>query len=75
MPKNTLVVSVAIGVALGMCVGVLKIAFKMDLVYFIFISYSIALIMTFFSEEQVVCVAWDSAGVTTGEITVSCINL
>jgi len=71
MPKKTLVVSVAAGVAIGMCFGVIKIVFKLELIYFILISYSIALVMTYFSEEQVVCVAWDSAGVTTGEITVS----
>jgi len=71
MPKRTLVVSVATGVAIGMCFGVLKIVFKAQLIYFILVSYSIALVMTYFSEEQVVCVAWDSAGVTTGEITVS----
>eukprot|EP00026_Physarum_polycephalum_P002932 Phypoly_transcript_02941.p1 GENE.Phypoly_transcript_02941~~Phypoly_transcript_02941.p1 ORF type:complete len:784 (+),score=123.34 Phypoly_transcript_02941:139-2490(+) len=71
MPRKTLVVSVAIGVAMGMCFGVIKIVYDLQLIYFILVSYGIALVMTYFSEEQIVCVAWDSAGVTTGEITVS----
>jgi len=71
MPKKTLVVSVALGVAMGMTLGVIKIVYDYRLIWFIIITYGIALVMTYFSEEQIVCVAWDSAGVTTGEITVS----
>jgi hypothetical protein len=33
-------------------------------------SYLLAIVLTFFSSEQFVNVAWDSAGVTTGPITV-----
>jgi len=33
-------------------------------------AYAIALVLTAFSKEEVVAVAWDSAGVTTGPVTV-----
>jgi len=37
---------------------------------FLLPGYAIALVLTAFSSEEYICVAWDSAGVTTGPITV-----
>jgi len=68
--RNLLVYSVSCGVGSGIALGVLKIIFKLDLIYMIFIGYTVALVVTFFSNEDFVNVAWDSAGVTTGPVTV-----
>jgi hypothetical protein len=65
-----LVAAVASGVAIGMAIGILRIALALPLVYFLTALYAVALLLTVFSSEDVVNVAWDSAGVTTGPITV-----
>ncbi len=68
--KKTLIKAVSIGVAFGIAIGVAKLIFDIPLVWLIIPGYLIAIILTFFSSETFVNVAWDSAGVTTGPITV-----
>ena len=70
MSKKVLVMAVSLGVATGMAVGVVKIIYDIPLVYFIIGGYSLAVILTHFSSEFLVNIAWDSAGVTTGDVTV-----
>jgi hypothetical protein len=68
--KSMLMYAVSAGVACGIALGVAKIIFDWQLVYMIFPGYLILLILTYFSTEEFVNVAWDSAGVTTGPVTV-----
>ena len=68
--KNTLMIAVSIGVGLGIGVGVSKIVFDLPLAWLLIPSYLFAVLLTLFSTESYVNVAWDSAGVTTGPITV-----
>ena len=68
--KSMLMYSVAIGVACGIALGIAKILFEIDLAMLLIPLYLIALVLTFFSTEEFVNVAWDSAGVTTGPVTV-----
>lgn len=69
--RATLVVrSVAAGVASGVSLGVIKIIYSLDIMHFLMPLYPIACILTYYSREEVVNVAWDSAGVTTSEVTV-----
>jgi len=68
--KKTLMIAVALGVGVGITVGVLKIIFDLELVWLLLPTYSFALLLTLFSSEEFVNVAWDSAGVTTGPVTV-----
>jgi len=68
--KSMLMYSVAIGVACGIALGIAKILFEIDLAKLLIPLYLIALVLTFFSTEEFVNVAWDSAGVTTGPVTV-----
>ncbi len=68
--KSMLMYSVASGVAFGIALGVGKIIFNFDLAIVLIPLYLIAIIFTFFSTEEFVNVAWDSAGVTTGPVTV-----
>jgi hypothetical protein len=68
--KKTLVNSVSIGVGFGIAIGVAKLIFDIPLVWLILPGYLVAILLTFFSTEEFVNIAWDSAGVTTGPITV-----
>lgn len=68
--KSTLLKAVSLGVAFGIAAGVAKLVFDLPLVWMLVPSYLLAIVLTFFSSEQFVNVAWDSAGVTTGPITV-----
>jgi len=68
--KKTLMLAVSVGVGVGIAVGVIKIIFDLPLAWILIPAYFVALILTIFSTEEFVNVAWDSAGVTTGPVTV-----
>ena len=68
--KNTLMMAVSIGVGFGLTLGVMKIIFEWPIAYMVIIGYTIGIVLTALSSEEFVNVAWDSAGVTTGPITV-----
>jgi uncharacterized membrane protein (DUF485 family) len=68
--KSMLMYSVAGGVAFGIALGVGKIVFGFDLATVLIPLYLLAIVLTHFSTEEFVNVAWDSAGVTTGPVTV-----
>lgn len=68
--KNFLMHSVALGVGLGIAAGVCKIAFNLPLAWMLVPPYLCLLLLTLVSSEEFVNFSWDSAGVTTGPITV-----
>jgi hypothetical protein len=68
--KKTLVNAVSIGVAFGIATGVAKLVFDLPLIWLVVPPYLLSILLTFLSTEEFVNVAWDSAGVTTGPITV-----
>ncbi|OIP99028.1 MAG: hypothetical protein AUK35_08625 [Zetaproteobacteria bacterium CG2_30_46_52] len=68
--KKLLIYAVAFGVGCGITLGVVKIIFALPLYWFLIPLYSLALLLTWASTEEFVNVAWDSAGVTTGPVTV-----
>lgn len=68
--KRSLIRAVSIGVACGIAVGVAKLVFDLPLVWLVVPPYLLAAVLTVMSTEEFVNVAWDSAGVTTGPITV-----
>ena len=68
--KSTLMYAVSIGVACGISLGVAKIIFEIPIAYLVVPGYLIAIVLTHFSNEEYVNIAWDSAGVTTGPVTV-----
>ena len=70
MRKSLLMQSVALGVGAGIAVGVIKIAFNIPLEYLLIPPYLLLLLLTAISSEEFVNFGWDSAGVTTGPITV-----
>ncbi len=68
--KNMLVYAVCVGVSAGLATGATKILFGVPVVYFILAKYGVALLLTYSADEAMTNVAWDSAGVTTGPVTV-----
>ena len=68
--KSMLMGAVAFGVATGIMLGVLKLIFDFHIMYILIPGYTIGLILTLLSTEEFVNVGWDSAGVTTGPVTV-----
>jgi hypothetical protein len=68
--KKTLIKAVSTGVAFGIAIGLCKLIFDWPLVWMIIPGYLAAILLTLISSETFVNVAWDSAGVTTGPVTV-----
>ncbi|MEN8174766.1 MAG: DUF1538 domain-containing protein [Pseudomonadota bacterium] len=68
--KKALMYAVSTGVGVGIAIGLVKIIFEVPLAYLLIPLYLVAVVLTFFSTEEYVNIAWDSAGVTTGPITV-----
>ncbi len=68
--KSMLLHAVSMGVATGIGLGVLKIVFDWSLAWLLVPGYVIALALTLVSTEEYVNIGWDSAGVTTGPVTV-----
>lgn len=68
--RSLLIYAVALGVGAGMSTGATKILFDIPVIYFILAKYGIAVLLTLEANEDFTNIAWDSAGVTTGPITV-----
>ncbi|MBF0249096.1 MAG: DUF1538 domain-containing protein [Alphaproteobacteria bacterium] len=68
--KTTLIYAVSIGVGFGILTGVLRIIYDIEILYLVLPGYVLAMALTAVSSEEFVNVAWDSAGVTTGPVTV-----
>jgi hypothetical protein len=68
--RSTLMYAVSLGVGFGIAIGVAKIIFAVPIAYLLIPGYLIAIVLTYFSNEEFVNIAWDSAGVTTGPVTV-----
>merc|ERR1712228_163704 len=63
-------VGVPTGVAAGIVLGIIKIIFNIELLTFLVPLYILALMLPACSTEEYVSIGWDSAGVTTGPVTV-----
>lgn len=68
--KKLLMQSVAVGVGFGIAAGILKMAYNLPLIWMLIPPYLLVLVLTWFSPHSFVNFSWDSAGVTTGPITV-----
>lgn len=68
--KSMLMYAVSTGVAFGVGLGVLKIIVGFSIGWMLLPLYAAALALTWLSSEEYVNVGWDSAGVTTGPVTV-----
>lgn len=68
--KALLMQSVAVGVGMGVALGVAKLIWHIPLFWLLTPSYLLLLFITRISSEEFVNIGWDSAGVTTGPVTV-----
>ncbi|MEM7764932.1 MAG: DUF1538 domain-containing protein [Pseudomonadota bacterium] len=68
--KRLLMQSVAFGVGVGIAAGIAKITFALSLMSLLAPAYCAVLVLTLISPNNFVNFGWDSAGVTTGPITV-----
>lgn len=63
-------VSVALGVAIGITLGVFRIVTGTPLHYYIISGYVLVIIQTMFAPRVIIALAYDSGGVTTSTVTV-----
>jgi hypothetical protein len=63
-------VAVAIGVAIGITLGTLRIVTGTPLHYYIIAGYFIVMIQTLYAPRMIIALAYDSGGVTTSCVTV-----
>ena len=68
--KSMLMYSVSFGVAIGITLGIVKLIFGFSILWILIPGYIAGVILTYLSTEEFVNVGWDSAGVTTGPVTV-----
>ena len=68
--KRLLMQTVAIGVGLGIGAGIVKMAYNLPLIWMLIPPYVLVLLLTWRAPNSFVNFGWDSAGVTTGPITV-----
>lgn len=68
--KGLLMQSSALGVALGMVFGLVKVLWDIPVIYLLVPPYLAALVLTFLVKEEFANIAWDSGAVTTGPVTV-----
>ena len=68
--RKLLIRTVAVGVGTGMAFGFAMVIWHIPLLWLLAPSYALLLVMTVLSTEEFVTIAWDSAGVTTGPVTV-----
>ncbi len=68
--KKLLMYAVSFGVGCGIALGILKIIYAIPIAYIVVPGYLLAIVLTYVSTEEFVNIAWDSAGVTTGPVTV-----
>lgn len=67
---NSLRISVAIGVSIGIALGSYRIVLGHPIHYYIISGYVVVVIQTFFCPKLIVPLAYDSGGVTTSTVTV-----
>ena len=65
---------VALGVAVGISVGVFRIIAGHSIHHYIMLAYFVVLVLTFLSPRYITALAFDLGGVTTSEVTVPLIT-
>lgn len=68
--KNAIVVIVSIGIAVMLSLGLARIVYNFPLYILLTILYGIILILSFFTSQEFMAVAFDASGATTGALTV-----
>jgi len=70
VPHFLLVAVIGIGVGFFMAVAIIRIIFGFPIAYLLAAGYAIIIVLSLFTPEQFVPVAFDAGGVTTGPVAV-----
>jgi hypothetical protein len=70
IPKRAMILTVALGIGLGVTMGVIKIIFQIPTSKILLPSLVLIAILMQFAPKAAVGIAFDAAGVTTGPVTV-----
>ena len=65
---SLVVIAICAGVALAVCLGLLRIAYEIPLPYLLVPGYALALVIIGFSDKGFVAIAADAGGVATGPL-------
>lgn len=68
--SNVLILAVALGVAVFVALGMLRIVLRVPIAWLLAGGYLLILALSFFTPASFVPIAFDSGGVTTGPVTV-----
>jgi hypothetical protein len=63
-------ITVSLGVAVGIALGVFRIVSGLNIYYFIIVGYVTVMLQTLFAPKLIIGLAYDSSGVTTSTVTV-----
>lgn len=70
IPRNILIVAVALGVALFVGLSMLRIIFHVPITYLLAPGYGLVFLLALFTPPSFIPISFDSGGVTTGPLTV-----
>ncbi|HAL74982.1 MAG TPA: DUF1538 domain-containing protein [Clostridiales bacterium] len=70
MGKWGLVLTVSVGIAVMIAVGLLRVIFRLPLYILLSITYLLIFILALFVRPEILAIAFDSSGATTGAMTV-----
>lgn len=69
IPSNAVLYVMAMGVGFFVVIAMLRIVFGLPMAYLLTVSYSLVILLSFFTPGQFVPLAYDSGSVTTGALT------
>ena len=72
--KKTVKMVISLGVAAFAAIGMAKVCFNIDFLYIIIPGYVLSLILLWLSDKDMVGIAFDAGGVSTGPMTVAVIS-
>ena len=72
--KSTIVITLAIGVAISLSIVALRIKFNIPIIFFVAPAYVFALILSLFTPPMYTAMAADSGGAVTGAVAASFIS-
>ena len=73
LPRNVILVTLCIGVAAFVAMGMAKIVYDIDFALMILTGYAVALVLMWLTDRDIVGIAFDAGGVATGPMAVAVI--
>lgn len=70
LPVSTILIVVSFGIGVMVAIGLLRIVFQVPLRVMLFLIYGLILVLAYFASNDLLGIAFDSGGATTGSMTV-----